>query len=54
MSVQEYQYHEGFVDGQLNIIEIWDDCVDSNDDFYSAALDFHSRLDGLRKELESL
>lgn len=47
-------YSDGFVDGQLNLIEIFDECIEESDGRVEAFELFQKRVTEIRKDIESL
>lgn len=51
---EQEAYANGFADGQLDIIELFDECVDNADGRTEAFEMFRNVLEEIRKDIESL
>jgi hypothetical protein len=50
----EVIYNDGFIDGEIVMIDLWDECVDNTANLHDAALLFAVRVQEVREAIESL
>jgi hypothetical protein len=55
MSIQgEYSYHEGFIDGEQTILDIWEECKETTDSWTEACEEFDRKMKELQQDIDSL
>lgn len=55
MSIQgEYSYHEGFIDGEQTVIDIWEECKEQTSFRAEAYEEFDRRMKELQQDIDSL
>lgn len=53
-SASEVIYNDGFIDGEMCIIDLWDECVDNTANLSDAALLYSIKIQEIKQEIDSL